>query len=401
MDRSGEEVDARAASRGGRRRRRALLALLTGFLLAGVGGELLFRQLLFGDSGWAQRAGGRFRRAQRFADPTSDEDFWKLQHLFRPSGSRRDLRWHHPRLGWITSSFGKQPFRHEDEPSVGDRRPVLLFGDSFARGAYPPRYGWQGLLARKPSLASRYRLLNFGVRGYGVDQTLLLMKAVLPEWRDRSPVVVFSLLVDDDLDRCALRFRSGPKPWFEVEGGELLLHEPGDGGTTAWLRDHPPRIRSYLWRYVSRDWTWLPAVLRPPSGRDPETIERKRALARAILEEAQATLDAAGLEYFVWLFHGEHTIERAPGDDWRERVVLDVCEERGIPWVSSRRAILEHSEESGAPVEDYFLQSEEDVQMAGHYNHRGNHAAFPALRRGLMRRFDSRSVDPVSAPGGR
>ena len=370
------------------RRRRALLALLLGALMAALGGELLLRELLFGDSTWARRHGERFRRAAKFADPAADDDFWKLQFLFRPAQRRVDLNTRHAELGWTSARFSARSWRHRDEAEIGARRPVLLFGDSFARCAVPPEDCWESLLERTPALSREYRLINYGVRGYGLDQTLLLLRAVLPRWRERAPVVIFSLLVDDDIDRCALRFRDGPKPRLELVGDALVARGPGDLGTRAWLRANPPSVRSYLWRYLTHRRPWLPKFLRAPDRDDPRGIAHKRALARAVFAEVDALLEEAGVEFFVLLFHGERTLALEPGEDWREALVLAACAELGMPFVSSRTAIREHSEATGTPLRDYYVQPEQSRQMAGHYGLRGQRAAFPALRRGLRGRYE-------------
>ena len=368
--------------------RKVLAALALGVVVAGAGGEVLLRELLFGDSTWARENGARFRRPRHFADSKADADYWKLQYLFQPADARRDLRSHHPELGWTSQLFSGDTFEHVDEPRINGRRPVLLFGDSFARCALPHDGCWQMQLERTQDLSQEFCILNYGVRGYGLDQTLLLLRRVLPRWLERSPVVIFSLLVDDDIDRCALRFRNAPKPVLELDGETLRTLEPGAEGTRAWVRENPPDVTSYLWRYLTHARVTLPKFLRAPRQDDADIVEHKRVLARAIFAEVDKLAEETGVELFVLLFHGERTLPLAPGADWREAIVLEVCTELELPFVSSRTAILEHAARKGFELSDYFLEPEKVGALAGHYDHQGRRAAFPALRRGLRGQFE-------------
>jgi hypothetical protein len=77
--------------------------------------------------------------------------------------------------------------------------------------------------------------------GYGLDQIVLRAEELL----DRHPVdTLLVSVIRDDVVRCEYAFRFAHKPWFDVEGGSLVLHnvpaprpeEPPPGDSTAWRR---------------------------------------------------------------------------------------------------------------------------------------------------------------------
>ena len=96
--------------------------------------------VLFHDADWARRAGTRLRSAGLFAGRWSD-DYWKLLTLFKDPEHRLPPPRFDPVLGWRWPEPGRID-------GSGERRPVLLFGDSFAACIGDGEDCWQGLLAR-------------------------------------------------------------------------------------------------------------------------------------------------------------------------------------------------------------------------------------------------------------
>jgi hypothetical protein len=134
-------------------------------------------------------------------------------------------------LGWtpIPGSSGTlldKPFSFTAEGTRrqnGDRPPatgplIIAFGDSMTEG-----YGvgndetWPAHLER---LTDR-RVLNAGVRGYGLDQIVLRAERIVPELKPSTVVFAF---IADDISRTALSVRDAKgKPYFVPEGPGLAL----------------------------------------------------------------------------------------------------------------------------------------------------------------------------------
>jgi hypothetical protein len=111
-----------------------------------------------------------------------------------------------------TDAFG---FRHNARAS---ERPVtatpltLAVGDSYTWGfEVRNAESWPAALER---LTGR-RVINAGVPGYGVDQMVLRLEALLANPAVPRPQVVVLALIADDLARIRLQRRTGLwKPWF-------------------------------------------------------------------------------------------------------------------------------------------------------------------------------------------
>jgi hypothetical protein len=108
-------------------------------------------------------------------------------------------------------SNGQQP------PDIGGAPSILALGDSFVFGDQVSNAeSWPAQLEVK----LRRRVINAGVFGYGLDQSVLRAYRLL----DRHEVDVVILgMIADDLDRTELSVRTGvAKPYFELQDGALV-----------------------------------------------------------------------------------------------------------------------------------------------------------------------------------
>ncbi len=97
--------------------------------------------------------------------------------------------------------------------------PIVAFGDSMTEGfAVGDDETWPAHLER---LTGR-RVLNAGVRGYGLDQIVLRAERMIPEIKPSTVILAF---IADDILRSALSVREGKgKPYFVPDGEGLALH---------------------------------------------------------------------------------------------------------------------------------------------------------------------------------
>jgi hypothetical protein len=203
---------------------RRTLAAGIGIAIALLGLELGLRFLLFSDSGLARRLGGSWRKAEWYADTRGEDAYWKLQYLFLPPEKRSGVPGFDPTCGWLGHL---QPGTYEppDLPDLRGRRPILLYGDSYARCTTAPSHCYPALLEHG-RLGERYAIVNLGVGGYGLDQVLFLLRATIDRWKDLQPIVVIGFLVDDDFHRDTLTFRNWPKRRFALKDGRLVVSGP-------------------------------------------------------------------------------------------------------------------------------------------------------------------------------
>lgn len=368
-------------SRPRRWRRKLLFAAVVSLVLL----ELGLRFLLFHDGALAHSWGAGLRDPANFAYRWTDE-YWKLRYIFADPDSHRPTR-HDGRVGWLHQRIHDGTYDHAARGQVAGRRPVLLYGDSFAACVTSREDCWEGILAES-ELNPSHELLNYGVGGYGFDQTVLLFQQSIDLWTDQKPVVVISLLVDVNLDRTALHFKGWPKPYLIVgEDGSLTHEEEVVHGSEPYLESHPVGIASYAWRYLVNGSGVLPdawqAGLQGRGRIDDETRARSRALLETVREECE-TRD---LEYFVLLFHGRRILasEDEDTEDWHDSFLIEELERLEMPYVSSRPLLQEHARQSERPVSDYFFTR---GIARRHYTPLANRVVFEAIRRGIARDYD-------------
>jgi hypothetical protein len=365
-----------------RRRRRRIAALLLAPVLGCLACEGILRWLLFSDSALAERWGGSFRDAGLYVSTVDCDDYHELRYLFSPR-ERLGFEAPHAELGWVGPAFARDDLRHADEERLGGRRPVLLFGSSYAACCYKGACFEELLEASE--LGRDHCLLNYGVQAYGLDQAQLLLSKVVPRAAPLDPVVVLALVVDGDLRRSMVSFFAAPKPRYVREADELRLELPDERDPIAYLERHPPGISSYLWRYVA----YGTGLLRGPSDARSELERRRRQECREvnhrILGQVHAELDALGLEHFVLLFYSRRSFPPVGGPSSDEQPLLEFLHDAGIPFVDARRFIEEEVGVSAGRLDELFLQ---DGIGKGHPSERGTEVLFQALELGLQRRYD-------------
>lgn len=114
---------------------------------------------------------------------------------------------------------------------------ILAFGDSMTEGyAVGDDETWPAALER----STDRRVLNAGVRGYGLDQMVLRAERLVPELKPSTIVLAF---IADDISRTALSVRDfRSKPYFVPNGEGLALRNVPVPNASfppaiAWLRN--------------------------------------------------------------------------------------------------------------------------------------------------------------------
>ena len=367
-----------------RRKRGWALRVLLLLCVTLVAAEFCLRWILFGPN--PPSFGANLRNPSLYADPWSDEVFWRLTQRFYGDPGPLSAERYHPLLGWRTSNFDPDTYEHVDAVRLNGRRPVLLYGDSFAHCTTPKRNCFEGLMERSP-LAGQYRLLNYGVHAYGLDQIYLLMQQSIDRWAELDPVVVLGIYVDDDLDRALLRYRGWPKPRLERTAEGLVLETGRVPSQEQYLAANPDAVVSYLWRWLLYGNQWMPAPLRRAlTGERARRLEKQR-LARDILRACKAELEAREIEWFVLLFHGPRRLQDIGPSDWRERTLFEILRDERIPHVSSKVALQRHALANDRAFPSYFGT---EGHGRDHYLPSGNEVVFGALAEGLKGQFSGR-----------
>jgi len=355
------------------------ILLRTGFVLAATCAlaEVTCRSLVYAGwcSSWA--VARTLRDPAHFGRYKADDQYWEMKARFTPTERLNpNESYFDPLLGWTTGPVHPLDAVHDDETCLEGRRPILLFGDSYAFGVPDVTVGTFARWTDESDLACDWRLLNYGCGGYGLDQISLLLKRAVEHQLPRRPIVIVSFLVDDDIDRCLLSLRDWPKPRFDLRDDRLVLEQEQVPTLPEYLRSRTSLSLSRCFdllrgAYVQNHWPWG----------NPEEDSHKRAIARAILTDVVEFLRARDVPFFFVLFQEESALTASSSADWRESFAQSALDELQVPWVCVAPALLAHAAHTGRSVSDYYLSSA--VSGGGHFNLLGNHVAFQVLREGL------------------
>lgn len=145
---------------------------------------------------------------------------WEAQFAYDPTLGWAPIRGSSGTLRGKPVSFTEEGTREQnrDRPLVTGPL-IIAFGDSMTEGyAVGNDETWPAHLER----VTGRRVLNAGVRGYGLDQIVLRAERMVPEIKPSTVVLAF---IADDISRTALAVRDGKgKPYFVPEGEGLALH---------------------------------------------------------------------------------------------------------------------------------------------------------------------------------
>jgi hypothetical protein len=329
-----------------------ILLLLFSLIVAYAIAEVGFRFILFSDIPGFEA----IRNPAGYADYYSDDDFWKLHYLWGHK-PRSHL---HPLLGWV-GDFSPQTYVHDEANRLQGRRPVLLFGDSFA-GCSNDALCFQDILNNDEEFSQVNYLLNYGVGSYGTDQILLLLQNTIPVYE--QPFVVLSFMTFD-MDRSILTVRTAPKPYFRVENDALSLKGvPVNSDPHEFYRTNPPQIKSYVFRRLL--YGYMPDKFIEWVRGDAQRIEQKKELNRRIILEMISTLESHDLDFVFLIFHpnvsGVSPITEE--SDWRDPFLEQLLQENNVPYIWSKR-LVPRNEGEVLDVSDYFL---EDGHPTTHFN---------------------------------
>ncbi len=300
-----------------------IVLLLFSIIITLIVAEYIFRWMLFGNAkafNFLREPSYYSNYIRHVPEDFYDDDYWKLNYIFKKKRYKNEDP--HPLLGWIIN-FNKKTLVHNDSNKVGNKRPVLLYGNSFAMCVYQSKC-FQDILNEDNDFAKEYYLLNYGVGAYGVDQIYLLMNETVDKYN--KPFVVFSLLTTD-MDRCMLSVRDAQKPYFvETDSGLQLQGVPINQPSSEYFRKNRPKIRSYLYNKFRN------SVLNPfkkDEIREKDYIEKIKSINKLILDKAFERLRKSEIDFVVLLFHPLHHDK----SEWRSLFLIDYFDANNVPYI--------------------------------------------------------------------
>ncbi len=159
------------------------------------------------------------------------EDYLTLLEFSYSSEFDQDLGWV-PKIGFSGINYrsntevnisedGIRSNGNKKSPDLdADTDLILAVGDSYTFGDDVSDWEtWPAIL----ETISNKRVINGGVSAYGLDQSFLRMKSLMPKY---NPDVVIISFIPNDIRRSELSSRNSKhKPYFEVKNGNLILRK--------------------------------------------------------------------------------------------------------------------------------------------------------------------------------
>ena len=284
--------------------------------------EIGFRAFLFSDAPLFSKLREPSIYAKIYPDDFSQifsDDYWKLYYLF--GGSEKPPKNPHPLLGWV-GDFDRETLTHNQTGQIKKRRPVLLYGDSFAQCVEADCF--QDQLNQDSTFAKDHYFLNYGVGGFGVGQIYTLFTETVNKYE--KPFVVFSLMTRD-LERTPLTNRIGQKLYFEIENGNLAQKgTPINSDPKQFFDKNRPKITSYIFRlFKSR-------IFKSDHLSKNETCsykEKIRTLNSNIIQQTIKELKEKDLDFVFLVFN---PLYQGKGD-WRQVWLRDILEKEQVPYL--------------------------------------------------------------------
>lgn len=264
---------------------RARIALLLGVLV------VLLAVLEVGGRIYAQR--NYKGRGYRFDEHTG----------YRPLPNIEKMGWFwHGTVPAKMNSKGFRDVEHDHAKPAGTRR-IVAVGDSFTYGAevdYGERFS-EYLEESLPDL----EVVNLGVNSFGTDQELCMLES--QGFRFDPDIALLTVFFGNDFEDISLARSGGwPRPWYDLQDGELIPHPPVE----SW--NIKLRSSSYIAEMAMR-------TLTKPD-KDFEVAEPWRGdrdvvpLMTALIEQAQKSCTRRSVQLLVVLVYPPERQSELPID---------------------------------------------------------------------------------------
>ncbi|MHC4375952.1 MAG: hypothetical protein ACYS26_05075 [Planctomycetota bacterium] len=358
-----------------------LLALLAGPLLA----EATLRWLLFSPDPLGTYLGAGLRRPEYFAPPGALPEYWKLHMRFHADAGVTCHPQADERIGWGRPDLDPVTLLPKRLPSFEGRRPVLWFGASFVACSAQSGACWETLFERHSELARDHVLINYGIWGHGIDQTLLLLREVLDPWAEHDPIVVLGFVAETDLYRPTLSAFGWPKPRFELsDDGQLQRVDPPAWNFDEYLDQDPVGITSYAWRALDINLLGRSDLeLRQRYGLHRYELQGLQ-LSCLLLREIHRELRDRDLDHFGMFFHTEGSARSPEACQGFFDTAQEWLAGAGPPMVNLTPALAGAEPHAPADLETWFLRGGVDN---GHLTETARRSLLPLLEQGIRAQY--------------
>ena len=265
---------------------------------------------------------------------------------------------------------------------------ILAVGDVFTNGGYEVADGetWPAHLERLTGLP----VLNAGVVGYAADQIILRAEQLLPELGPKTLVVG---IYEETIARTRFAFYGMPRPYFTIDGGQLVPHLPARLGDTPQA-DLGSRLRAALGHSAVLDAVlartapgyWLGKAVEP-AHRMVETAPVQ--VTCGLLQRLKVRADAQGVRVLLLLQHARKTLAESTEPDDDAKQVAACAKAMGLETIDQFDALRPAVIERPAIINELYLPASDYGQMSS----KGNRATAELVAAALAKTADGRRAD--------
>jgi hypothetical protein len=265
--------------------------------------------------------------------------------------------------GFNTLAHGIRKNSDEDEELTSGA--ILAVGNSYTAGSeVVDEDTWPAQLERM----LRKRVINAGVGGYGVDQSVLNAERLIPMLKPRAVIIG---IYQEDIQRVAYANYNAPKPYFVEEDGKW--RHRNNPVPRAIRSDAEPLYKTVLARFLSahlvlqrfRDW-WYSGN-GPVYRRVQATPSRTSCYLLQRLIQQLAVNDAKGyvvFQYTGWAYARQ--LQRPP----YVQQVIDCSRSLGYEVIDEFEHVAQIASRSHDTLRQYYVMSPDGA--FGHMSAKGN-----------------------------
>lgn len=268
---------------------------------------------------------------------------WELRN--NPDRRQAEFRSLDPDLGWVAGEYiSDNPLTPYELAETKIHNPILFFGDSFVAGIKNEQ---RTIPARLESKLDSQRVFNFGVCGYGIDQTFLRIKKTIDYFN--QPHILFGLYYDD-ISRGMMQVTYAPKPYFAKTDSLILQGVPVVTNPQEWRTEYPPNYYTCLaWVFLKGltgyilESPWVMQKLGPDWYHCESKKSRKQAhkITRAIIMAAVEECKNRDIELTFVIFPFGHDI-MPEYTSWHHKMVTSIMTELETDYIDCSEVYNEY-----------------------------------------------------------
>ncbi len=192
--------------------------------------------------------------------------------------------------------------------------------------------------------------LNFGVEGYGFDQTFLHFKSTYKKFNNSQNIFLIGL-IHFNIDRMMLKGRTTNKPYFTIDNGLVLNTKHIEDNLTEYFENYKPKPKIYITNmilgklYIRGFWNkYL----------DQRNIDEKKEITSLILKEIKTIEEENNLNLYFVVFYPKNYYSDIK--DWKVDFLKSQFEEYDLNYIDLKLCLFNYQQENNLLIDDLYIR---------------------------------------------